>query len=44
MRARGARRKIKVFGLVKRKGKLYIEVVNDVSAKILQGIIRGKLN
>ena len=42
-RGRGAKGKIKVFGLLKRTGKVYTEVVNDVSAKTLQGIIRGKI-
>ena len=42
-RGRGAKGKIKVFGLLKREGKVYTEVVNDVSAKTLQGIIRGKI-
>ena len=42
IRGRGARGKIKVFGLLKQEGKVYTEVVNDVSAKTLQGIIRGK--
>ena len=43
IRVRGARGKIKVFGLLKREGKVYTEVVNDVSSKTLQGIIRGKI-
>ena len=42
-RGRGAKGKIKVFGLLKRASKVYTEVVNDVSAKTLQGIIRGKI-
>ena len=43
IRGRGAKGKIKVFGLLKREGKVYTEIVNDVSAKTLQGIIRGKV-
>ena len=35
IRGCGARGKIKVFGLLKREGKVYTEVVNDVSAKTL---------
>ena len=42
-RGRGASHKIKVFGLLKREGKVYTEIVNDVSAKTLLGIIRGKV-
>ena len=38
-RGRGASNKIKVFGLLKRNGKVYTEIVNDVSAKTLLGII-----
>jgi transposase-like protein len=34
--------KIKVFGLLKRNGKVYTEIIDDVSAKTLQKIIRGK--
>lgn len=40
---RGASHKIKVFGLLKREGKVYTEIVDDVSAKTLQAIIRGKV-
>lgn len=36
IRGRGAKGKKKVFGL-KKEGKVYTEVVNDVSAKTLQG-------
>ena len=42
-RGRGASNKIKVFGLLKREGKVYTEIVNDVSAKTLLGIIRGNM-
>ena len=42
IRSRGARGKRKVFGLLKREGKIYTEVVNDVSAKTLQGKIELK--
>ena len=42
-RGRRAKGKIKVFGLLKRNDKIYTEVVNNGSAKTLQGIIRGKV-
>lgn len=32
-----------VFGIFKRKGAVYTEIVSDVSKKTLQAIIRGKL-
>ena len=41
-RGRGAGSKIVVFGLYKRNGKVYTEIVPDVSKKTLQSIIRGK--
>ena len=37
IRGRAAKGKIKVFGLLKREAKVYTEIVNDVSAKTLQG-------
>ena len=37
----GARGEIKVFGLLKREEKVYTQIVDDVSAKTLQRIIRG---
>jgi transposase-like protein len=40
-RGRGAGGKTIVFGLYKRDGKVYTEIVPDVKAKTLQGIIRG---
>jgi len=40
-RGRGAGSKTIVFGLFKRDGKVYTEIVPDCSAKTLQGIIRG---
>ena len=43
-RGRGAGGKIKVFGLLKREGKVYTQVVPDVSAKTLQGIIKRKID
>jgi len=43
-RGRGAGGKTIVFGLFKRNGKVYTEIVPDCSAKTLQGIIRGKVN
>ena len=41
-RGRGAGRKTIVFGLYKRDGKVYTEVVPDVKALTLQALIRGK--
>ena len=43
-RGRGAREKTIVFGLLKRDGKVYTEVVPDVQKKTLQAIIRGKIS
>ena len=40
-RGRGAGLKTIVFGLYKRDGKVYIEIVPDAKALTLQGIIRG---
>ena len=41
-RGRGAGGKTIVFGLLKRKGKVFVEIVSDVQAKSLVPIIRGK--
>ena len=41
-RGRGAGSKTIVFGLYKREGKVYTEVVPDAKAKTLQAIIRGR--
>jgi len=41
-RGRGASGKTIVFGLYKRDGKVYTEIVPDVKSKTLQGIIRGR--
>ena len=41
-RGRGAESKTIVFGLYKRDGKVYTEIVPNASAKTLQAIIRGK--
>jgi len=41
-RGRGARGKTIVFGLLKREGKVYTEIVPDCSASTLQRIIQGK--
>lgn len=38
---RGARGKTIVFGLFKRNGRVYTEIVPDCSKRTLQGIIRG---
>lgn len=43
-RGRGAGGKIKVFWLLKRQGKVYTDIVNDVKAKTLLPIIRGKVS
>ena len=43
-RGRGARGKTIVFGLFKRNGKVYTEIVPDCSRTTLQGIIRGKVS
>jgi transposase-like protein len=42
-RGRGASSKTIVFGILKRKGKVYTEIVPDCSKQTLQGIIRGKV-
>ena len=41
-RGRGASGKTIVFGLFKRNGKVYTEIVPDAKAKTLQAIIRGR--
>ena len=43
LRGRGAKVKIKVFGLLKRNDFVYTQIVDVISAKTLQGIIRGKV-
>jgi len=43
-RGRGARGKIIVFGLLKRQGKVYTEIVPDCSAAVLQKVIKGKVD
>lgn len=43
MRGRGARGKTIVFGLFKRNGRVYTEIVPDCSRATLQGIIRGRV-
>lgn len=43
-RGRGAYGKTIVFGLLKRGGKVYTEVVPDCKSKTLQDIIRGKVS
>jgi len=42
-RGRGAGSKTIVFGLIKRSGKVYTEIVPDCSKSTLQSIIRGKV-
>ena len=42
-RGRGVSGKTIVFGIFKRQGKVYTEIVPDASKKTLQGIIRGKV-
>ena len=43
VRGRGARGKTIVFGLFKRNGRVYTEIVPDCSKPTLQGIIRGRV-
>jgi transposase-like protein len=43
-RGRGASEKTIVFGILKRQGKVYTEIVPDVRKPTLQGIIRGKVS
>ena len=43
-RGRGASGKTIVFGILKRKGKVYTEIVPDASRKTLQDIIRGRVD
>ena len=43
-RGRGAYGKTIVFGLLKREGKVYTEIVPDVKAATLQGVIRGRVD
>ena len=43
-RGRGAAGKTIVFGLFKRNGKVYTEILPDCSAKTLQAIIRGRVS
>ncbi len=43
-RGRGAYGKTIVFGLLKRKGKVYTEIVPDVKAVTLQALIRGRVD
>jgi transposase len=43
-RGRGAYGKTIVFGLLKREGKVYTEIVTDVKAATLQAVIRGHVD
>ena len=43
VRGRGAKGKTIVFGLFKREGRVYTEIVPDCSKITLQGIIRGRV-
>jgi len=43
-RVRGAYGKTIVFGLLKREGKVYTEIVPDVKAATLQALIRGRVD
>jgi len=43
-RGRGAENKHIVFGIYKRNGKVYTQIVENVKAKTLQQIIKGKVN
>jgi transposase-like protein len=42
-RGRGAARKTIVFGIFKRNGSVYTEIVPDCSKRTLQGVIRGRV-
>lgn len=44
VRGRGAKGKTIVFGLFKRQGRVYTEIVPDCSRATLQGIIRGRVD
>ena len=44
IRGRGARGKTIVFGLFKRQGRVYTEIVPDCSRATLQGVIRGRID
>jgi len=44
LRGRGASGKLPVFGLLKRQGKVYTEVIDDCSKATIQAIIRGKVD
>ena len=43
-RGRGAGSKTKVFGIFKRNGSVYTEIVPDCSKKTLQAVIRGRVS
>ena len=43
-RGRGAYKKTPVFGILKRGGKVYTEIVPDCAKATLQGIIRGRVD
>jgi hypothetical protein len=43
-RGRGAENKHIVFGIYKRNGKVYTEIVKNVKAKTLQSIIKGRVS
>jgi len=43
-RGRGAASKVPVFGLYERGGRVYTEIVPNCSKRILQGIIRGRVD
>ncbi len=43
-RGRGAYGKTIVFGLLKREGKVYTEIIPDVKAATLQAVIRGRVD
>lgn len=43
-RGRGAYKKTPVFGILKRGGKVYTEVVPDCAKTTLQGVIRGRVD
>lgn len=43
-RGRGAAGKVPVFGILRRNGKVYTRIVDDVSAQTLRKVIRGKVD
>ncbi len=44
LRGRSTQKKVPVFGVLKRKGRVYTQIIPDVSRKTLMGIIRNKVD